>query len=435
MVAGENCQRHFVMPTHSAPPEWLGIKDTPHFGYQGYLDLHHRSSSVLPLVPVEWGDERFVLVGDFKSTGAWAWKKTADDLKTDVQSTLYAKWASTHYRTDTVDLAWIYVRTKEAPKCEVTYLRTTSDTFDARFEQIERIANDMFVLRWAAPKRVKVAGIDDLTEDQLKKADPSAFAIRNRNLARIRANPELHAYVNSLPKMLTTCGAYGNCPFSDSEICHLNVKQVTERMKIQAMGRDVHKDVEFMAKQIDANKRALAARIEEIKDNSMGIRDRLAAKKAAAEGTAPTPAPAPINPPESALPPKEEAPIPDPPATVEAAPKAKVGRPKKAAANKAAPTEQATESSTTTAEDTYAAPSGSPATKLYEGRAVRVTYPSMKFSENFNTWGTPELMIESAVAEGETPGQAIKRIHLELKALINDLVPEHKATFDRQKAA
>lgn len=394
---GVVCQKHFILPTWSQPPAGVEVEGTPHFGYQGYLDVHAPDSSVFPNRPEAWVIGQ-VFVGDFKSTGSWKWRKTEEDLKVDVQATLYAKWAMFHYNVDVVDLAWFYMLTKGATKCEPTYLRTTAEIVDKRFAEIEAIANDMFVIKAFAPKRVKVPGIDDLPDGQ-EHVDQGPFAMQRRNDDRVKANPALKAYIDEVPAHLPTCDAFGGCPFKGT--CNFSPKETVQLMKL----KDGKLDSEELTK--------------EAKKQLMSVRERLMAKKAAANGATPTtneqaPAPAPINPPESALPPKAvEASAIKPPAEQPAAAAPK-GRPKKTAAASKAKADAVTEP-VTEAEST--APTTAP-TKDSEGIEFEYRQPLETFQpRQFEPLQIGGHVVRDRVRAGETLATAMSRVASQLMAV------------------
>jgi hypothetical protein len=84
------------------------------------------------------------IVYDHKTTSDLRWQKTADDLRTDIQATLYAvDYFRKHPDEQTVQLRWVYYQTKNSKKSAVTALTVNqTDTWN-RFLEIEKIAGIM----------------------------------------------------------------------------------------------------------------------------------------------------------------------------------------------------------------------------------------------------------------------------------------------------
>ncbi len=132
---GLELERHFMMPS----PSWR----THEFGYQGYLDMWHLDSSVMPGLP-----GGVPLVSDFKTTSNLRYAKNETTLATDVQAMLYATWAMRETGRREVDLAWIYMQTKgKARKAKRTHLRVVGDHVNEQFKRIDAVAVEMFELR------------------------------------------------------------------------------------------------------------------------------------------------------------------------------------------------------------------------------------------------------------------------------------------------
>jgi CRISPR/Cas system-associated exonuclease Cas4 (RecB family) len=84
------------------------------------------------------------VVYDHKSTGDLKWQKTEEDLKTDIQATLYA---ADYFRNNPdeleVELRWVYYQTRGTKKSAVTRVtRHQGEVWD-RFLEIERVAEQM----------------------------------------------------------------------------------------------------------------------------------------------------------------------------------------------------------------------------------------------------------------------------------------------------
>lgn len=84
------------------------------------------------------------VVYDHKTTSDLRWQKTAEQLRTDIQATLYAvDYFRKHPDENSVELRWIYYQTKNSKKSAVTVLRVDQNETWTRFLAIEEIAEDM----------------------------------------------------------------------------------------------------------------------------------------------------------------------------------------------------------------------------------------------------------------------------------------------------
>lgn len=138
---GLQVQKHFVMPS----PTWVDGKHIG-FGFQGYLDLWLPDSAGMPGMP-----GGAPLVGDFKTTGDFRWVKSESVLRKDVQAMLYATHALFETRAKEVDLAWVYFRTKQPWKATRTALRVGANEVAQQFGEINQTAIEMFETRKANP--------------------------------------------------------------------------------------------------------------------------------------------------------------------------------------------------------------------------------------------------------------------------------------------
>jgi hypothetical protein len=87
------------------------------------------------------------IVTDHKTTSDLKWQKTEDDLRTDVQATLYAvDYFRKHSNEPDVELRWVYYQTKNTKKSAVTKLRMTQSRAWDNFLEIEKIAEQMHVV-------------------------------------------------------------------------------------------------------------------------------------------------------------------------------------------------------------------------------------------------------------------------------------------------
>lgn len=177
-------QKYFCIPS----PTWIDkigpegrSREHIGFAFQGYMDLWLPDSKLVPDMP---GGAPFV--GDFKTTGDLKWAKTEKDLATDVQAQLYATAAMFSTGARTVDLAWIYFQTRGTRKSKRTYLRVVGDQVAEQFGKINETALEMREARIANP-----APLD------------------------LPPNPEM-------------CEAYGGCPYRDR--CNLSPAQIIEAL-------------------------------------------------------------------------------------------------------------------------------------------------------------------------------------------------------------
>ena len=113
--------------------EGMRVEEEFHFegpsghSYLGYKDLE------MPRV-----------VYDHKSAGDLKWQKTEEDLKTDIQATLYAvDYFRNHPDELEVELRWVYYQTKGAKKSAVTKVTRHQDEAWDRFLKIEQVAEQM----------------------------------------------------------------------------------------------------------------------------------------------------------------------------------------------------------------------------------------------------------------------------------------------------
>ena len=83
-------------------------------------------------------------VTDHKTTSDLRWQKTADELRTDIQATLYAvDYFRKHPDEPRVGLRWVYYQTKNTKKSAVTHIRVDQTETWQRFLEIEKIAEEM----------------------------------------------------------------------------------------------------------------------------------------------------------------------------------------------------------------------------------------------------------------------------------------------------
>lgn len=137
MTPGLELQKHFTMRS----PSWR----THNFGYQGYIDMWHRDSSVMPELPIS--DTQIPLVSDFKTTVNFRWAKSEEKLRKDPQAVIYGTFAMVETGARTADLAWIYMRTRETPKAIRRHLRVVGAEIGEEFKRIDEVAVRMVETR------------------------------------------------------------------------------------------------------------------------------------------------------------------------------------------------------------------------------------------------------------------------------------------------
>lgn len=113
----------------------LSIEQEFHFegpsghSYLGYKDLEQLGS-----------------VTDHKTTSDLKWQKTPEDLKKDIQATLYAvDYFRKYPEENDVELRWVYYQTRNTRKSAITRLRVHQPETWQRFLEIEQIAEQMEV--------------------------------------------------------------------------------------------------------------------------------------------------------------------------------------------------------------------------------------------------------------------------------------------------
>lgn len=134
--SGMEVQKHFVIPS----PTWVNGEHVG-FGFQGYMDLW-----IPEAVP-------FPNVKDFKTCGSWDWIKNnrldgnKDSLAKNVQAQLYATAAMYETGARTVDLDWVYMKTKGSRESRRVHLRVHADEVLKEFEGINDVALRMYEAR------------------------------------------------------------------------------------------------------------------------------------------------------------------------------------------------------------------------------------------------------------------------------------------------
>jgi len=114
------------------------------------------------------------VVIDHKTTSAWRWAKTEEQLKTDPQMIAYARYALDEFPVaDVVEVAHVQYKTKGAPEARRVSALLEREHVDEHWEELKQIATEM----------KKTSLLDDVEE---------------------------------VPPNLSACGAYGGCPYADT---------------------------------------------------------------------------------------------------------------------------------------------------------------------------------------------------------------------------
>lgn len=326
---GLEVQKHLMLPSMTSKPG-----EAAPFAFQGYIDLWMPNGG-MPDLP--FGNDE-VIVCDFKSTKSFDYAKTPEQLLVDPQSSIYSTWAMFETGKRVVDLVWLYFATRGARKVRRVHLRVFPDRAEWLDSQGRKCVEEASLLE-------RFKGIDETAGIAIKamqsKADPFSF----------EPNPE-------------ACENFGGCPFRHK--CNLDPVQVAEahaaksareqaikakKRSEQGMATNGTADLFARMKQQQTAAGAGAAPTITTAPGSslMGCSDKDVPAPSGIPAWALATQAAPINPPESALPPAppigQSAPAPaaTPPATPAAEePKKKRGR--KSNAEKAA-AEAATQAS------------------------------------------------------------------------------------------
>jgi hypothetical protein len=141
--------------------------------YLGYKDLEVPKTGAIVAAPA--ADNDIGIVYDHKTTSDLKWQKTEEQLRSDIQATLYAvDYFRKHPDEPQLELRWVYYQTKNTKKSAVTRLRVNQTETWQRFLEIEQIAEQMDA------------------------------ASQPRDGRAVRAL--------DLPANVNHCGAYGGCP-------------------------------------------------------------------------------------------------------------------------------------------------------------------------------------------------------------------------------
>src|SRR5208282_2667310 len=128
---------------HLPKPGTLGLRVEEEFHFEGpsgHSYLGYKDLEVPGVVQLA----QIGIVYDHKTTSDLKWQKTEDDLKKDVQATLYAvDYFRNHPDESEVELRWVYYQTKNTKKSAITRLRVHQNDAWNRFLEIEQIAETM----------------------------------------------------------------------------------------------------------------------------------------------------------------------------------------------------------------------------------------------------------------------------------------------------
>jgi len=92
------------------------------------------------------------VIYDHKTTSDLKWQKTEEDLRNDIQATLYAvDYFREHSDENEVELRWVYYQTRNTRKSAITVLRVNQTEAWNRFLAIEQIAQEMEVASTKQP--------------------------------------------------------------------------------------------------------------------------------------------------------------------------------------------------------------------------------------------------------------------------------------------
>ena len=242
-------QYHWSMPS---PGGIVGT--TPRLGYHGYMDLWMPDGAHVP-------DQRpgYPVVIDFKTTSDFRWAKSPEGLASDNQAMLYAIWALYSTRKESVDLNWLYLRTKGAKAARRVHLRVFADR-----SEYQNTMGATLTTTGAL--------------DALIRIDATAHAMLTEGAGctdplTLEANPE-------------ACSDFGGCPHQSK--CNLGPSEIIDslsRRKPFTKETPNMLDTSFLAKM--KAKSAMLARLPEINPPESLLPDAPAVGIAAAP-TAPT---------------------------------------------------------------------------------------------------------------------------------------------------
>ena len=119
---------HLPMPGEAEVEKGFVVK-TDAASYRGYIDASFG------------GDPPTVL--DHKTTGNLQWAKTEDDLRKDIQATIYAAEAMSRTGKDAVELRWVYYTTKKPYQSHKVSLVVLREDIEKNFDEIDLIAIDI----------------------------------------------------------------------------------------------------------------------------------------------------------------------------------------------------------------------------------------------------------------------------------------------------
>lgn len=117
--------------------------DTGVASYRGYVDFQYQEDGA-------------TVIGDHKTTSGFFFAKTAHDLLTDIQSTIYAKYAFLKHACEKVKLKWVYYSTGTQPKSKLVEVEFPASQLEVAFAPIEAAATEMQALYEKNPGAMEV---------------------------------------------------------------------------------------------------------------------------------------------------------------------------------------------------------------------------------------------------------------------------------------
>jgi len=141
---------------HGTPPDVAteygaiaaaGLHHLPHPGVaevEGSFTIELPSADFTGRVDARWIDtDGTPIILDHKTTSGLQWAKTEEDLRTDVQASLYAHVAMRDANKDVAELRWIYYETAKRPRSKRVALRVWKPEVDEQIALIDETAQEM----------------------------------------------------------------------------------------------------------------------------------------------------------------------------------------------------------------------------------------------------------------------------------------------------
>lgn len=131
-----------------------GIKHLPD---PGTVKVEGRFLWELPEEPfdvqgvIDWVQITEALFGDHKTTGDFKWAKTSEDLRSDLQSTIYAAYLIETHNLDAITGRWVYYRTKGRRASKKVEWQITRAELQEPLENMRTMAREMAKLKAERP--------------------------------------------------------------------------------------------------------------------------------------------------------------------------------------------------------------------------------------------------------------------------------------------